>query len=80
MRSVSLNFFPTIRIPVPMGPNLGRWSYGVVAMAVLERRMLCILFYFLRLYPHTDVTEVVVDFARTGDGQNHRQGAAFRRL
>ena len=28
---------------------------------------------------HSDVTEVVVGFARTGDGHNHRQGAAFAR-
>ena len=44
MRSVSRNFFPVtpgitrsaLRIPVPMGPNPGRWSYGVVA--VLDER------------------------------------------
>ena len=44
MRSVSRIFFPVtpgitrsaLRIPIPMGPNPGRWSYGVVA--VLDER------------------------------------------
>ena len=48
MRSVSRIFFPStqastpgitrsaLRIPVLMGPNPGRWSYGV--MAVLDER------------------------------------------
>ena len=30
-------------------------------------------------YRHSEITEVVVGFAATGDGQNDRQGAAFAR-
>ena len=60
MTSVSRIFFPVtpgitrsaLRIPVPMGSNPGRWSYGVVA--VLDER------YGISDHPVTTVPPLII--------------------